>query len=60
MEKLIESDFTNLNAFDITQYLRGRFYIYVDFLLGANTYTEEQIDAVNDFLYAVLRLIVAW
>jgi hypothetical protein len=32
----------------------------VDFLLGANTYTEEELVEVNDFFKTVLRLIVAW
>ena len=57
---MIESELSGLGAFETSQYFRGSFYIYVDFLLGSNTYTEEQIDAVNDFLYSVLRLIHTW
>jgi hypothetical protein len=40
--------------------LRGTLYVYVDFLLGGGPYTEEQTDAINAFLYLVLRLIVTW
>lgn len=49
-----------LGAFETTQYLRGQLYIYVDFLLQGGSYTSEQVDAINDFLYNVLRLIVTW
>lgn len=56
----METDFEGLSAFETTQYFRGKLFIYVDFLLGSNNYTEEQIDAVNDFLYTVIRLIVHW
>lgn len=43
-----------------TQYFRGTLYTYVDFLMQNGKYTPEEADAVNDFLYTVLRLIVAW
>jgi hypothetical protein len=57
---LIEDDLNGLGAFETTQYFRGQLYIYVDFLLGSNNYDNDQLDAVNDFLYAILRLIVTW
>ncbi len=60
VEKLIENDFNLLGAFETTQYLRGKLYIYVDFLLGGPIFKNEVIDAVNDFLYTVLRMIVAY
>ncbi len=60
MTGLIESDLNGMGALETTQYLRGRLYVYVDSLLGIFTYNEEQIDAVNDFLYTVLRLIVVY
>ena len=55
---LTESDLNGLGAFETTQYLRGTLYIYVDFLLQNGQYSDESIDAINDFLYQVLRLII--
>jgi hypothetical protein len=50
-----------MGAFETTQYLRGKLYIYVDFLLGSPQYNnEEQLEAVLEFMYSVLRLIVTW
>mmetsp|Transcript_9589 Transcript_9589/g.9224 ORF Transcript_9589/g.9224 Transcript_9589/m.9224 type:complete len:87 (+) Transcript_9589:372-632(+) len=60
IEKLIESDLQGLGAVETTQTIRGNFYIYVDFLMGTPILKEEEIDAVNDYLYTVLRLIVAY
>ena len=57
MEQLIENDLSGLGAFHTTQYFRGKLFIYVDFLLGSNHYNNDQIDAVNDFMNAILRLI---
>ena len=46
--------------FELTQYLRGRLYVYVDFLM-ANLYDDPQVlPAVVDFLKRVLKLIAAW
>ena len=48
-------------AYDLTQYLRGKLFVYVDFLMGApNTYTEEDIDLVIEFLKSAIRCVVAW
>ncbi|CDW78729.1 UNKNOWN [Stylonychia lemnae] len=60
VERLIESDLNGVGAFHTTQYLRGDLYIYVDFLLQHSPYTDEEIDAINDFMYCVIRLIVTW
>lgn len=58
--KLIDDDLNGLGAFETTQYLRGRLYIFVDFLLQNGKFTAEEADAVNDFIVQVLRLITAW
>ena len=58
--KLIDDDLNGLGAFETTQYLRGRLYIFVDFLLQNGKFTSEEADAVNDFIVQVLRLITAW
>ena len=60
IEMLINSDFEDIAPTTLTQLIRGRIFIYVDFLLGTNNYTDEQVDAINDFLYCILRMIVAW
>ena len=60
MQAIIDTDFQEVTAKDVTQYLRGGLFVMVDFLLGANTYTEEELVEVNDFYKTVLRLIVAW
>ena len=57
---MIDDELNGLGAFETTQYFRGSLFIYVDFLMGSNFYTDEQIDAANDFLYTVMRLIVTW
>ena len=49
-----------MGALETTQYLRGRLYVYTDFLLGYSSYIEDQVDAVNNFLYSVLKLIVTY
>lgn len=60
MQKLIDSELNGLGAFETTQYLRGHLYIYVDFLMQNGQYLNERADAVNDYIYHVLRLIVIW
>ena len=32
----------------------------IDFLMTSGTYTDEEVDEINDFFKAVLRLIVEW
>jgi hypothetical protein len=39
INKVIESDFECMNARDITQYLRGQFFISCDFLMSNGNYT---------------------
>jgi hypothetical protein len=60
VQAIIDTDFQEMTAKDVTQYLRGGLFVMVDFLLGANTYTEEELVEVTDFFKTVLRLIVAW
>jgi hypothetical protein len=57
---LIDDDLNGLGAFETTQYLRGRLYVFVDFVLQNGKFSEEEADAVNDFITQVLRLITAW
>ena len=57
---MIDDDLNGLGAFETTQYLRGRLYIFVDFLLQNGKFSSEEADAANDFIVQVLRLITAW
>ena len=57
---MIDDDLNGLGAFETTQYLRGRLYVFVDFVLQNGKFSEEEADAVNDFITQVLRLITAW
>ncbi len=62
LEEVLGSKFVCLKtAFEVTQYLRGRLYIYVDFLM-ANEYKDpdKEIPHVLEFLRGVLKLIVMW
>lgn len=60
---MIDADFQQLDAYQTTQYFRGKLYMYVDFLLSAD-YPEEveqaTLDAVIDFLNLVIKLVVQW
>ena len=61
--ELVANNFSGLTAFEITQYLRGRLFVLVDFVMsssGQTGYTEEDCNDINQFLYAVLDLTVAW
>ena len=60
LEALIASDLDGLDAWEATQYFRGKLFVYVDFLFGSNEYSAEQIPEVIDFLKCVLRCIVAY
>jgi len=35
-------------------------FVNVDFVLSANTYTEENVAQVVEFLKASIRLVIAW
>jgi len=62
LTEVIESKFGSLtSAFEVTQYLRGKLFCYVDFLM-ANEYKdpEHEIPEVIEFLKDVLKLIVLW
>ena len=59
---MLATNFRSLTtAHDVTQYLRGRLFIYVDFLM-AHEYKkpEEAIPRVISFLHLVVKLIVKW
>ena len=56
----MDKDFRGWTAHELTQYLRGELFIAVDFLLSANTYSEDEIAEVCHFLKTVIRLIVHW
>ena len=62
IKEVIESDFKVLKtAFEITQYLRGKVFIYVDFLM-ANEYKnpQEECKKAIEFLKLVIKLFVRW
>lgn len=44
----------------MTQYLRGSLFVNVDFVLSANTYTDEDVAQVIEFVKATIRLVIAW
>ena len=60
LQNLIDNDFGGVEAYQITQYLRGILFIQVDFLLGSNVYTEEEKDEVMKFFKTVIRCCIAW
>jgi len=49
-----------LTGKDVTQFLRGRLFVNVDFVMSSNTYTEENLKLVIQFLNAAIELVVAW
>ncbi len=59
---MIASNFASLSTpHEVTQYLRGKFYIYIDFLLS-NEYKdpEKEIVPVAEYLVLVVRLVAIW
>ena len=60
LEEVLASDFECLSAKEVSQYLRGEFFIAVDFVMTSNTYSDEVVVKVNDFIKGAIRLIVAW
>lgn len=60
LEALIATNLDGLNAWEVTQYFRGKLFIYVDFLFGGNEYHPAEIDEVIDFLKCVLLCIVVY
>ncbi len=59
---MLASDFGALTTpHEVTQYLRGRLYLYVDFLL-ANEYKEpeKEIGPVTDFFRLATKLVAKW
>jgi hypothetical protein len=49
------------SAFEVTQYIRGHLFIYVDFLM-ANEYKDppKEIPLVIEFLKLVIKMIALW
>ena len=60
VDDLIARDFRGLSAYAVAQYLRGKLFVLVDFVLGAGPYSESECLEANEFLRAVIRLVVAW
>ena len=49
-------------AFDVTQYIRGRLYTYVDFLMAGEYIANPEVEVplVVAFLKLVAKLIALW
>ncbi len=62
MEEVIASDFQCLTTpFEITQYLRGRLHIYVDFVMTIPDAEEKvAVPRIIGFLKLVVKLIARW
>lgn len=60
VQNIIDSDFEDMNAREIAQYLRGGLFQAVDFIMSANNYSEEELKEILEFFYLVIRLVVAW
>ena len=60
IEKIIEKDFEEMNVFDITQILRGTYYIFIDSLLSltAEIKTKEILEIVMEILRLHLKMTV--
>lgn len=56
----MDSNFEGMSARETTQYLRGGLFQAVDFMMSANSYSEEEADEIIEFFNSVIRLIVAW
>lgn len=59
---MIESELEGMTAFDTTQYLSGKLFIYIDALLG-DQYENIAPDVfcqIETFFKAVIRLIIVW
>lgn len=59
---MIERDFERYTAHELTQFLRGRLFVYNDFLLtgGHRDLSEEHLDMIDEYFRATMRLIIAW
>jgi len=62
VEAVAANQFQGMTAFQTTQYLRGGLFVYCDFLLSGTTsaYSEEETEAIDEYLRSVVRLVVAW
>ena len=59
---IVKADFESFEtAFELTQILRGRLYVTIDFLMSYDYKTDsEEMDAAHGFLKTFIRVIVAW
>ena len=60
VRKVIETEFQCFKtAFEVTQFLRGNLYIFLDLVLAAD-HKEEDLEKIYEFLHEVIKLIVLW
>jgi hypothetical protein len=60
LEEVVRTRFSSLEtAFDVTQYLRGHLYIFVDLLLTSE-HTESDLPDIYSFLHLVIKAISLW
>ena len=61
IKAMIKNKLADLDAFMVTQYLRGELYVYIDFLLSVTLETpKSSIPIIYEFLKVVIKLIVVW
>lgn len=62
MEELLKTNFHAINdPINLTQYIRGKLFIYVDFLMSHEfTSFDKEIPQVITFLRSVIQLIAKW
>ena len=60
IDDIIATDFQEMSAKQLTQYLRGSLFVNLDFVLSSNTYTDENVLDVIEFAKAAIRLVIAW
>ena len=62
LRNIIDKDFECFeNAFEITQILRGRLYVWVDFLMSHDyKANSNEVQLAHDFFKLFLEIIVAW
>lgn len=64
VEDTIEEEFKNLEtAFDVTQFLRGEMFIYVDCLLAncdTSDVSKDDFRDIVDLMYQVFKIIIKW
>jgi len=56
---LIALNFEDISPNEITQYVRGQMFVYVDYLMGLDLPAHD-LDEVDGLIRSVLRLIACW